>query len=325
MTSVKIRLHILYNHLSEYFLKWELPYFRKHFDVVDEPSPDTVLLAFGPDMLETASELPALRRTALLFPWIDYNPYHNHVRRSEMLAIIDDSFDAVFVNPGPVQQALSTSKKLHVHPFSVDVEKLQKFKRPRTKIDRLLHVSFECPQKDWERSQRVMELTGLGFEVFPPRRNSAPQRVTWKDRIMWRYNKYIVSRISPTAASRTTLGYANHLSTIKKYAEYDGFVHVAADKVSMTHLDGKYTAALLEAAVTGSIIFWHDTFSNGNDFETVFPVSREPEVAAKEIREIRNSIDVERHSRRTAEEISDRCHPGKVVGFRKTVLENLLG
>lgn len=35
-------------------------------------------------------------------------------------------------------------------------------------------------------------------------------------------------------------------------------------------IDGKSTAALMEAAFTGSIVFSHDTLQLGNDFKTIF-------------------------------------------------------
>jgi len=141
---------------------------------------------------------------------------------------------------------------------------------------------------------------------------------------MWRYNKYIVRFISPTTAFRRNLGYASHSATIEKYVEYDGFVHIAKQKQILDRLDGKYTAALLEAGVTGAIIFWHDTYSDGNDFETIFSVSAEPEVAATQIMEIRQNISIEDHSRRTIEEISDRCHPAHIVRRRREAIEGIL-
>jgi hypothetical protein len=94
----------------------------------------------------------------------------------------------------------------------------------------------------------------------------------------------------------------------------DGFVHVAAEVPPF--VDGKYTATLLEAGLTGAILFWHDTLSLGNDFETVFNLPVEPNTAAAKILEIRSGIHVETHSRLTREEILDRCSPDKVVRMR---------
>ncbi|HEY8558970.1 MAG TPA: hypothetical protein VIL74_01105 [Pyrinomonadaceae bacterium] len=320
---MKTKLKIFVSKAPLYFLKWELPYFEKEFKLVDEPGEDTVSLAFGPDVLEECASSPALKRAAFLFPFYNYNPYHDLSYREKVLALIENFYDAVFVNPGPINQALSTCGKLFSHPFSVDVDKIRKMKRVRKTVGSLIHVSADSPQKDWERSQKVMQLTGLPYEIFPPRRQP-DQKVTFKERVLWRYNKYIVKALKPAEALRKTLGYADHLTTIKKYVEYDGFVHIAAKKPDKLHLDGKYTAALLEAGVTGAIIFWHDTFGLGNDFETIFALSKEPQTAAREILEIKDRIVAEKHSARTSEEISERCHPQKIVRFRRRVIESIL-
>lgn len=320
---MKVKLKIFVKNAALYFLKWELPYFEKEFELVDEPGTDVVSFAFGPDVLAESANVPALKRVAVLFPGFDFNPYHNLGQREETLATIKDSYDLVFVNPGPVHDALVSSGKLVSHPFSVDVDKILKFKRIRRSLDSLVHVSADSPQKDWERSLKIMELTGLPHEVYPPR-VKPDKKITLMDRIKWRYNKYIVQTVAPTKAFRTNLGYVDHLSTIKKYVEYDGFVHIAEEKPLPHHLDGKYTAALFEAGITGAIVFWHDTFGTGNDFESVFALSKEPETAAGQILEIRKGIDVERHSRLTSEEIADRCHPQKIVAFRRRLIEGLL-
>lgn len=320
---MKIKLKIFVKNAAYYFLKWELPYFEKEFELVDEPADDVVTFAYGPDVLKESANFPALKRVAILFPGFDFNPYHNLKRREETLSIIKESYDTIFVNPGPVRDALITSDKLASQPFSVDVDKLLKFRKTRKAINSLIHVSADAPQKDWERSQKIMELTGLPNEIYPPRIKK-DKKITMADRIKWRYNKYILKYVSPTKAFRNTLGYVDHLSTIKKYVEYDGFVHIAEEKPLPEHLDGKYTAALFEAGVTGSIIFWHDTFDTGNDFETIFSLSKDPETAAKQILEIRNEIDVKRHSELTSEEISDKCHPQKAVDYRKRIIEGIL-
>jgi hypothetical protein len=168
-----------------------------------------------------------------------------------------------------------------------------------------------------------MKQTGLPFEVFPQRENGK-NGVSMRDRIMWRYNKYIVHSISPTAAYRKNLGYVSHATTMQKYVEHDGFVHIARQKPMPDRLDGKYTAALLEAGVTGSLLFWHDTYNDGNDFESVFSLSSDPETAAKQILDIRSNLDIESHSKRTSDEISERCHPAGVVMQRREAIEEIL-
>jgi hypothetical protein len=112
------------------------------------------------------------------------------------------------------------------------------------------------------------------------------------------------------------LRYMNHAMVVKKYQEYDGFVHVAAPFFDKTYVDGKYTACLLEAGATGAILFWHDTLGLGNDLETVFELPVEPEAAAREVLRIRQNLDVEKHSRLTQQEIRDRFAPEPSVGQR---------
>jgi hypothetical protein len=117
-------------------------------------------------------------------------------------------------------------------------------------------------------------------------------------------------------------GYANHNKLIKRYHQYDGFVHIAKHNPPAT--DAKYTATLLEAGATGALLFWHDTLGLGNDFETVFSLPLDVDEAAKEILNIRNNINIEGHSKRTAEEIRDRCNPDAVMRIRLASIEKAL-
>jgi hypothetical protein len=321
-TSKRIKLKITIDESAAFFLKWELPYFHREFEIVTNAGPDVVLLSYAPRSLISDLNLPAYKRVALLIPGY-VNPYYDLDQRHELLKLIEEHYDLALVNPGPVEIALSTSRKLVSHPFSVDVDKLAKVRRVRKSLDSLLHVSADAPHKDWERSERIMRSTGLPFEVFPPRQQPTA-RTTFRDRIMWRFNKYIVHSVSPTAAFRRNFGYVSHAATIAKYGEYDAFVHIATEKPLLDRLDGKYTAALLEAGVTGAIIFWHDTYNDGNDFETIFAIPAETEQAAKEILEIRKSTDIERHSQATSLEMADRCHPANVVQKRRKAIEAIM-
>lgn len=118
------------------------------------------------------------------------------------------------------------------------------------------------------------------------------------------------------------MGYESHSVVIEKYHAYDGFVHVAAE--TPPHVDGKYTATLLEAGLTGCILFWHDTLGLGNDFETVFNLPLDARKAADEILLIRRGIDIESHSKQTSEEIYERVNPQKVMQMRfKKIMEIL--
>jgi hypothetical protein len=293
------RLHI---HVGDatHFLRWELPVFARYFELANAPDADTILLAYGPDVVWTAARLPAKSRMAYLFPGFGYNPYHNLRMRSEATAALSTEYQAVFVNPGPLQVAYSELPHLYVCPFSVDTS-LVRLKQVRTSLDSLIHISSRAPQKDYRRSQRVMQLTSLHHEVFPT-------------------EELIQERAAVCIAEHNTAfegaGYLPHEQIVEKYHASDGFVHIASEIVDPQFLDGKYTATLLEAGVTGAILFWHDTFNLGNDFETIFALPSDPEAAARMILEIRQRLDVADRSRRTHEEIVDRCNPDSAVGMR---------
>lgn len=322
--SSKIKLKVVADEGAAFFLKWELPYLKREFKIVSEAGPDVVLMSFAPYDLAEFIEIPALRRVAYLVPGY-VNPYYNEEQKSSLLKLIDEHYDLVFVNPGPIKIALSSSDKLVTHPFSVDVDNLRAAAKARRSINSLLHVSADAPQKDWKRSEKIMKLTGLPYEVFPSRENKESTKpVSLKDRIAWRYNKYIVGSISPTTAFRRNMGYVSHAKTIRKYAEHDGFVHIAKPKRLIDRLDGKYTAALLEAAATGAITFWHDSYKDGNDFDTIFSMPSDPEEAAADVLKIRGSIDIRRHSKTTMEEIGDRCHPERICRARKIAIEKVV-
>jgi hypothetical protein len=270
---------------------------------------------FGPDALASGALLPARRRVALLFPGFGYNPYHNLIHKYGMQRLIDDYYDIVFVNPGPIHEAFRTSEKIRLCPFSINTSAIG-LRRPRSEINSLIHISADYPQKDWMRSRDIMSRTGLKHEVFPARFPPLYQRV------FRRLKRTLVNKGYLKSNPLLNRGYDPHEKVIEKYHQYDGFVHVAAE--TPPFVDGKYTATLFEAGLTGSILFWHDTLGLGNDLETVFDLSLEPPVAADEILQIRKSINVETHSRRTAEEIYELVNPDKVMRIRFEALREII-
>lgn len=312
----------LYIHVGNatHFLRWELPEFAKHFTLVTEPSPDAILLSFGPDVLEEAATLPALCRFAVLFPGFSFNPVRDLVLRARQVEVITESFAGVFINPGPLEIAYAGVPSVSLYPFSVDTE-LVSFRRYRTTLDSLLHVSSPSPQKDWSRSESIMKKTGLPFEVFPPRDLEV---LTRHVEDLHRAN---VERARRGIALEPILpvGYFSHAHTVEKYHAYDGFVHVAKDVRHPQLIDGKYTASLMEAGITGAILFWHDTWGLGNNLETVFDLPENTWDAAERLLEIRASLDVETHSRRTREEMLDTFSPQRSVRVRVDRINDYVG
>ena len=305
----------LYVHVgaARHFLRWELPHLRRHFRLIREPSNDAALLAFGPDTIESGAALPATHRFLVQFPGFGHNPLHDLGVRAHDLEIFDASYDLVFVNPGPLQLAYASSARMVLFPVSIDVDFVAPARNKyRTELNSLLHVSSRTAQKDWERSASIMKKTGFASEVFPPR-DSHPlvQKLTRATRRVT-----ALRAIGLRPAQPLPLGYVGHRETIAKYRSFDGFVHIARDVGNKTMIDGKYTAALMEAALTGAIVFWHDTLQLGNDFETIFDAPVATDAAAAFIRDVGTSIDVTTHSRATAEEMREKADPRRSVEVR---------
>jgi len=311
----------LYLHVRKaaHFLAWERPQFAKHFTLVDAPSPSALLLSFGPDVLEEAARLPARARFAVLFPGFSFNPLRNETTRREQLALIDEHFAQAFINPGPLELAYAGASKISFYPFSIDLA-LVGAGRVRTRLDSLLHVSHDNPQKDWQRSEAIMTRTGLAMEVFPPR---DPLELERHARALDRANR--IRRLSFRAArDRLPVGYYGHRQTVATYYRHDGFVHVARDVKHPEFIDGKYTASLMEAGATGAIVFWHDSYGLGNGLETVFELPLDTRLAAERLLEIRGSLDVARHSALTREEMMDTFSPQRSVSARATRMLELV-
>lgn len=311
---MKPRLYILVKG-AEHFLQWELPFFEQYFEIVDAPSKDAVLFAFGPDVMVAGAEMPALKRVVYILPGFHYYPYFDRIHYYGMSRIIDEAYDLILANPGAIEKTFEGHPRLRICPFAVDITSI-KVKRYRTQINSLLHASAPARQKDWTRSRDVMRHTGLPHEVFPPREKGVPQYL-WTN-----FRLYLKARGLIKNAPLLHRGYEAHATLIAKYHEYDGFVHIAAP--TPPYYDGKYTATLFEAGLTGAILFWHDTHGHGNDFETIFDLPLEPEAAAREIMEIRRSIDVEAHSRRTVEEIHERLNPAQSIRIRYDAIMEML-
>lgn len=303
----------LYVHVGRagHFLRWELPHFARYFDLVDAPGPDVSLLSFGPDVLEEASQMTARQRFAVLFPGFSFNPVRDAALRARQRELIETAFTTVFINPGPLQIAYDGAQNLKLYPFSIDVG-LAGLRRYRTKLDSLLHVSHDNPQKDWRRSEAIMHKTGLKYEVYPPRNQSL---LTGHVRRKQRANA-VRARFGVKPKAHLPVGYVDHKSTVAKYQAYDGFVHVARDARHPEFIDGMYTASLIEAGATGAILFWHDTWNLGNILETVIELPLDTTAAAERILDVRSSLDVEAHSRLTRQEILDTFRPEVSVGLR---------
>lgn len=308
----------LYIHVGEatHFLKWELPEFAKYFELVDSPDKEVPILVFGPDVLEQAIKLPSAKRYAVLFPGFGHNPLYSKetkLKHRELIA----QYDLVFINPGPLEIAYSGLENIVFYPFSVDVKKIR-YTKPRNKMKKIIHISSDYPQKDWQRSEEIMKRTGLKWEVYP-RRTPNPGLVSRTTRriknFLYRYIRLNIFKLLPH-------GYVNHKNVIKKYKEYDAFIHVAKDIKDPTYIDGKYTATLIEAGLSGCVIFWHDTFKLGNTLESVFELPLNVDEAARMIKKITKTLDVKAHSIKTHQEMFEKFNPKTSVKIRADAILN---
>ena len=307
----------LYIHVAQatHFLRWERTVFAQYFVLVDKPGADVILMVFGPDALEEGADIVALKRYATLFPGFGHNPVYNKKQRILHRRLIKNKYDGVFINNGPLEIAYKGLNNVHLYSFSIDIKNVI-FKKPRKKIKSILHVSSDYPQKDWKRSEEIMKKTGLKWEVFPPRDVRYFQRRNTAKSLLNKIRHYF--HLPPLTIMPH--GYIDHNKVIKKYQHYDSFIHVARDIKDETYIDGKYTASLIEAGLTGAIIFWHDTMNLGNNLQTVFEVPLDPTMAAQKVKEIMSSIDVESHSKRTHEEMMRVFNPEKSVWERASVM-----
>lgn len=310
----------LYIHADKaaHFLRWELPLWAREFELVDRPSADALLLSFGPDVLDGAAALPASSRFAVLFPGFSFNPVRDLRLREHQRVLLAEGFRQVFINPGPLEIAYGDFGDVSLYPFSVDTE-LVGFRGYRRRLDSLLHVSFDNPQKDWRRSEAVMAKTGLRYAVYPPR-NEKVLRLDYARRV----RQARLGRLVGRHDRPLPLGYVSHRSTVRQYRRYDGFVHVARDVRHPEFIDGKYTAAFIEAGVSGSVLFWHDTWGLGNGLTSVIELPESTEAGARRILEVRQSADILALSRATREEMMDVFTPQHSVRVRAARMRELI-
>lgn len=308
----------LYIYVGEatHFLRWELPEFAKYFELVSAPDNDTLLLVFGPDVLESALQLPALRRYAVLFPGFGYNPLYNDDIRDNQKELIA-KYDLVFINPGPLEIAYKGLNNIVFYPFSIDARKI-KYSKPKNKIKSIIHISSDYPQKDSKRSEEIMKKTGLKWEVYPSR-NQTNNRAK-KILIKILKSAYNVTKLSTFKLPPN--GYVRHSDVIKKYRKSDAFIHVARDIKDPIYIDGKYTATLIEAGLSGCIVFWHDTLNLGNTLDTVFELPLDTNKAASQIKRIVKSINISEHSLKTHLEMLEKFNPQISVKIRADAILN---
>lgn len=318
--TAKPKLHIVVKNAA-HFLRHERPIYERFFECVDEPGPDVMVHGYATDALFGLHQLPARSRSAYILPgWGFSSPLFDLDLRARMASYVEQHLDVALINRGPLSMAFAGCPKFEITGFSIDLG-MARHQHERRSLHSLIHVSADYPEKDWRRSEAVMKGTGLAWEVFPPRTPGGASRGLRPITKLKRKLNHLANRAGINArfdVPRTR--YVESSQVLKKLAAYDGFVHVAAPVPPGA--DGMYVSTLLEAGLTGALLFWHDTHGHGGFLETVFELPVEPDRAAEQIRDIAATVDVAAHSRSTYEEIRDTFDPAKVVADRcRLILE----
>lgn len=287
---------------AKHFLAWERPEYERYFELVDAPGPDVLVHGYSTDTFFGLHELPARSRSAYVRPgWTPTHPFYDLELRQQMSDYAAAHLDVAFVNPGPLWAAFRDDPTFALTTYTIDLAHASWF-RPRTELRSLLHLSADWPTKDWRRNAAIMAATGLDHLVYPPRDGrGAYGEVGTAIRVRRKVNGWARKLRVPLQLEVPNKRYVEQEKVLPLLASHDGFVHVAAPMPPRA--ESQYVATLLEAGLTGALLFWYDTQGCGGYLETVFEVDLDPEVAAAQILDIAASTDIAAHSRRTHEEI----------------------
>jgi hypothetical protein len=273
--------------------------FRKYFrEVVVTSNPwhpavdDDVLLVNA--CLGSFFNVTCKRKFGILLPGFGFHPYKRPEQVVEMKWVFE-KYDAVFCDEAPVGEAIKregTCKNFHYVPISVNSNVFKKT-RKRDKFRKIIQVASHGAEKGRDVSREAMKLMPYKWELIPGDTES-----------------YFLRTLEQMVAS---------------YQEADGFLHPGKIGPAPGYfVDGKYTVSLIEAAMSGCIIFWHDAMNHGNSMETVFEVSLNPQEIAARVQEVVGTIDLDQHSTKTAEEFRNKYGIENTVKKMMDVIEPFL-
>jgi len=265
---------------SGFHFSWLNEEFKKHFREVIVTN-DVSFPACREDVLFVNAHLGGFQnigcglKFGVLYPGFCFHPWKRPEQFDELKSIFS-RYDGVFCHEGPVWESAKrdgTCPNFHLVPFCANTNGFKKT-RKRDKFRRIIQVASPYEHKGRDISEAAMRLMPYEWELIPH-----------KDQGF--YVDYSI------------------LSDI--YQNADGFLHPGRVGPAPGHFcDGKYTVSLIEAALSGCIIFWHDAMELGNSMKTVFEVSLDPKEIAEKIQEVVNGIDLETHSTKTAEEFREK-------------------
>jgi len=265
-------------------------YYREVVVISDAAYPareDDVLLVNA--FLGDFRHLKCCQKFGILYPGFGFHPYKRPEQFQEMKVLFSE-YDAIFCNDGPVWEAVKrdgTCRHFHLVPFCANSHDFKKT-RKRDKFRRIIQVAARYEYKGRHVSKQAMEMMPYEWELIPEEDGE------------W---------------------YVPYESLPALYQGADGFIHPnMIGSPPGCYIDGKYSASTCEAGLSGCIIFWHDAMNLGNDMETVFEISLDPKEISEKVQDVVSSIDLDRHSDKTAEEFREKHGIEVVVAAHMRVM-----
>ena len=298
------RLVICQNTRDFHFSKWELTEWKKYFKEVSfhylsddlkatQIKKDDIIFVYA--FIGFYSHVDCFAKFGIFYPGFAYHPLKNPEKQNIMKPIehLLTPYSAIFANEGPIWECYKNHSNFFLVPPSVSNDTFKKT-RKRTKFKKIIQVANPVwPYKGRHISEAAMKLMPYEWELVP--------------------------------STESKIGYVPWKELPNVYQNADGFLSPnMIGEPPGYYIDAKYTCAMVEAGLSGCIIFWHDCMNLGNSFETVFEISLDPIEIANKVQEVVGSIDLDKHSTKTAKEFYEKCNVENAIKSRIQIMEKFL-
>ena len=290
---------LIIGQIENFHFSWMNGEFGKYFkEVVVTSNPwfparkDDVLLANA--ALGSFQRMECRLKFGIMLPGFGFHPFKNP-EQFEALKPTFARYDAVFCDEAPVWEAArrdGTCRNFHKVPICANSRDFRKT-RKRSEFRRVLQVASHGSEKGRDVARKAMALMPYEWEQVPAEGReyfSVPQSEM------------------PGVFQRA-----------------DGFLHPGRVGDPPGYwTDAKYTVSLIEAGMSGCVVFWHDAMGVGNSMETVFEVSLDPAEIAERVKEVAGSIDLDAHSERTSREFTAKHSIENTVKAKMEVMSGFM-
>lgn len=295
------RLVVSQHRNSFHFNKWEKHLFKKYFREVvyhsleDDPKcevikKDDVLFVYA--MITLYNHVKCDNKFGIFYPGFGFNPFKNREKALKS-GYLFDKYDAIFMNEGPIWETFKQFPNAILVQYSCDPNIFKKT-RQRDTFKKIIQVAGKIgPFKGRHISTEVFKLLPYESELVPA--DSDPvMYIPWE-----------------------------RLPEI--YQNADGFLSPnLIGPPPEYQIDAKYQVSLIEAGMSGCIIFWHDCMGLGNSMETVFEIPSDPAGISQKIQEVVGSIDLEKHSALTAQEFYEKGNMHDATKYKVDIMKKFL-